>query len=347
MIARKFSLLRQLLLAATLATGFGTLWCCARGLARHLDSRRHGSGRESASSRRARGQVRRHATHPQHPARQPVPGDLSRPERPRAGRSGPGTSCSRRCTCPASTGRPASFLAGPAGKQRLKVFVNEREPTVNWFFVHDGKPRGCRLLRRLRAREQPAGRLHRPGRLSLASRAGRRADSRARRADHGLFAAGARCRSGSIRDELGGPARSLGPAAAIWSMCRPETACDSSTSPRGRSRPSFEAPEPIESVGVPDALQLWSDGHLDEGTTHPGEDEAEDLCIGSQLSTSSGTFTIPTEVDRRSSVYWYEIGNGQAIVDFIRPWSTGEPTTSQHGSSTGSRTTERSRIRSS
>ena len=39
MIARESSLLRQLVLAATLATGFGTLWFVLRDLARHFDSR--------------------------------------------------------------------------------------------------------------------------------------------------------------------------------------------------------------------------------------------------------------------------------------------------------------------
>ncbi len=71
MIARKFSLLRQLAWAATLATGFGTLWfmlvvwlgtSIRAGLA----------GRESAGFRKTRGQVRRHALDPEQPARQSV-----------------------------------------------------------------------------------------------------------------------------------------------------------------------------------------------------------------------------------------------------------------------------------
>ena len=37
----------------------------------------------------------------------------------------------------------ASFPAQPGWAERLKAFVNEREPTVNWFFVHDGKPDGA------------------------------------------------------------------------------------------------------------------------------------------------------------------------------------------------------------
>jgi hypothetical protein len=36
-------------------------------------------------------------------------------------------------------------------------------------------------------------------------------------------------------------------------------------------------------------------------------------------------FTIPTQVDHQSPVYWYEIGDGRAIAEFLEPWSAGEP----------------------
>ena len=49
MIARRSSLLRQLVWAATLATGFGTALVFARDLARHLDSRCM-AGRERPAS---------------------------------------------------------------------------------------------------------------------------------------------------------------------------------------------------------------------------------------------------------------------------------------------------------
>jgi hypothetical protein len=37
------------------------------------------------------------------------------------------------------------------------------------------------------------------------------------------------------------------------------------------------------------------------------------------------TYLIPTEADRRNPVTWYEIGNGEAIAEFIRPRLPGEP----------------------
>ena len=88
MTARKLAFLRQLLWAATLAIGFGTLWSCAGALVEHLDSRGV-AGREQASARTARCQVRRHATDPEHSAEQLVPVDLPRPEWQRARSSGP------------------------------------------------------------------------------------------------------------------------------------------------------------------------------------------------------------------------------------------------------------------
>ena len=51
--------------------------------------------------------------------------------------------CSRACTWPASTGSPASSPTSQAGSRGSRFSSNEREPTVNWFFVHDGKPEGA------------------------------------------------------------------------------------------------------------------------------------------------------------------------------------------------------------
>ena len=109
--------------------------------------------------------------------------------------------------------------------------MNEREPTVNWFFVHDGKPDGAGYFVGLRAREQSAGRFHRHVRFSLRSRAGSRMDSRARRADE--------LRWSSVVDlfgrrGVGAPTAVRGTCRRAWSMCHPETICDRSTSPHGR-----------------------------------------------------------------------------------------------------------------
>ena len=43
----------------------------------------------------------------------------------------------------------------------------------------------------------------------------------------------------------------------------------------------FEAPEPIESVGIP-TISIVGRRPFHEGTTHPGADKTADLCVGSQ-----------------------------------------------------------------
>ena len=108
--------------------------------------------------------------------------------------------------------RKTGFFSSRSGwDQRLKVFVNEREPTVNWFFVHDGKPEGAGYFVGYEQQEQSAGRFHRPVRFSLRSRAGRRLDSRATAETRR-----ARRRSRSIRGAVRvRPTRSLGCAAAL------------------------------------------------------------------------------------------------------------------------------------
>ena len=117
MIARKFSLLRQLAWAATLATGFGTLWfmlvvwlgtSIQRGLA--------GRGIGSLSKRLV---VRSDGT----PLIQSIPhdnlslDDLSRPERPCAGRSGQRRPAPGGVSWPASTRHRASSPAVGLGAE--------------------------------------------------------------------------------------------------------------------------------------------------------------------------------------------------------------------------------------
>ncbi len=40
-------------------------------------------------------------------------------------------------------GRPGFFFGQIRWDQRLRVFITEHEPRVNWFFVHDGKAEGA------------------------------------------------------------------------------------------------------------------------------------------------------------------------------------------------------------
>ena len=112
---------------------------------------------------------------------------------------------------------------------------------------------GVRLLRRLRAREQPPHRLHRALRLSRAARAARRADPRARRADVSTTQYWS---SAPLWIHLAGVGWALRPdplgrAAAIWSTCRPGNLLRLVDLAARTVATVFEAPEPIVSVGVP------------------------------------------------------------------------------------------------
>ena len=143
MIARKFSLLRQLAVGGDPRDRIRHALVCARGLARHLDSTR--PGRAGAGGSYERLVVRSDGTL----LIQSIPldnlsaGDLSRPERPGAGRSGQKRPAPGRVHVRRAPRNPASFPRSRAGSRGSWSFVNEREPTVNWFFVHDGKPDGA------------------------------------------------------------------------------------------------------------------------------------------------------------------------------------------------------------
>ena len=136
---------------------------------------------------------------------------------------------------PGEHGKPGFFSGQPGWTARLQLFVNEQEPDVNWFFVHDGKPEGAGYFV---AYERESNR--RVGFIGLAGfrsqiRADRRVDSRARRAGHGLFA----MELGTDLDLFGvecGTSDSdrLGTCRRTWSMSHPATTFDWSTSPRAR-----------------------------------------------------------------------------------------------------------------
>ncbi len=140
---RKFSLLRQVVWAATLATGFGTLWFAIvlwvgtsmqeewRGGRRYWPPR---EALEVRSDGTLLISTTRWEDRPQTTYR-----DLS-------GRAQDVPDRSDLLAAVATAGEhrtPVFFSSQLGWEQRLKPFLNEREPTVNWFFVHDGKPEGA------------------------------------------------------------------------------------------------------------------------------------------------------------------------------------------------------------
>ena len=211
---------------------------------------------------------------------------------------------------------PGFFSRQAGWAERLTAFVDEREPTVNWFFVHDGKPDGA-----------------------------------------GYFAAYERTSNRRV-GFIGMSGFRKGPVpAADWIPVRGEPTSSAPVSiysrqawvlrPAGGDVPPrlvylpsgsqlrqvdlaartvttvFETPEPIESVGIP-TLAYWSTGH--STTEQPilvrTTRQIHEL---DQQHHVKRVFSLPADVDRRSSVEWYQIKSGQAIavIDPLR--STGQP----------------------
>ncbi len=87
----------------------------------------------------------------------------------------------------------------------------------------------------------------------------------------------------------------------------------------------FEAPAPIVSVGIP---------YL---ASYSGRKSTKELPIlvraGQKIYKLDhqykliGTFTMPAELDHRSSVSWYEADNGQALVECVLPPKPGQAVT--------------------
>ncbi len=324
MTVRKFSLLRQLVWAATLATGFGTLWfVVVIWLTTSIDEAWRG-GRQNWPTREEF-VVRSDGT----PLIRSTPWENYSNATYRDLNGGTQAVPDREKLVPAvymagNHRAPDMWSGHPTWPQRLNVFVNEREPSVTWFFVHDGKPEGAGYF------------------------VGYERESNRRVGFIGM--AGAHQDPVPINERI--PVRGLlmtdhsrwssAPLTIYWSR---NTDTDfklgpSDLPPRLVYVPSgndlrevdlaartirtvFQAPVPIESPGIP-ALEFWSGGR-------PVKDHPILVTTGQQIYALDRRykiirkFAIPTEIDRQSAVSWYEIGNGQAIAEFVIPWSTGGP----------------------
>ncbi len=304
MIARNFSLLRQLVWAATLAIGFGILWSyLVVWLGTSIRDAWQG-GRRNWPPRedlvvRSDGTLLIGSTPPENLSLTTYR-DLS-------GRvqDAPDRNDLLLAVSMSGEHRKPDFFSSHLGwGQRLKFFMDEREPTVNWFFVHDGKPEGAGYfvsyergsnrrvgfigLSGFRSNSVPAAEWF-PLRGDLISD-----DSQWRWSPRLVYVP-----SGNLLRLVDRAARSV-------------TAV-------------FETPEPIESLGFP-RLSYWGYGHaIKEHPILVLVRTKQQIHALDRKHNVIRVFSIPTEVDRQSPVQWYEIGDGRAIAVFDRPSSTGEP----------------------
>ena len=255
MIARKFSLLRQLAVGGDPRDRIRHTLVRARALARHFDSTGL-AGRESVGLRKTRGQVRRHAPDPEHPARQSVSGDLSRLERRRAGRSGqkrpaPAVYLVRRA---GDTG--LLFPAGQAGSRGSRsLWMSESPPSTG---------SSCTTASRTERATSSAYERTSNRRVGFIGLSGFRADPVPaaewipvrRRMDFDWSSAPVSIYSGHawvLRPAAGDVPPRLVYVPSGNHLRQVDLAARTVTT-------VFETPEPIESVGIP-TLAYWSTGH--------------------------------------------------------------------------------------
>jgi len=313
MIARRFSLLRQLAWAATLGAGFGALWLVLvlwlgtliqeawRG--GHLPPyetlvvRSDGTlliestPRERLSEmtyRDLKGQVQE----------APVRGKL--------------------LSAVSMSGQPPKTGSFPwlGWGSRLMEFVNEQDPTVNWFFVHDGNPDGAGYFV---AYERTSNR-----RVGFLGMSGFRADPVPK--TDWIPA------SGELKSSIPFsiyPGREWSPRVDRWDVPPRWVYVPSGTQLRKVDLAArtvttvFETREPIVAPGIP-WLATWSMGRAPKEKTIlvRTTQQIHELDLQHHVLR---VFTIPTEADRRSSVQWFAMDNGQAIAVFTPSYSTGEP----------------------
>ena len=214
---------------------------------------------------------------------------------------------------------PGYFSARPGWEQRLEAFVDDQQPGVNWFFVHDGMPEGAGYFV---GYDRSSNR--RVGFIGLSGfRSGPVPTNEWIPVRGPVMADDANWSSAQtwiVAGQVQRASRVIRSFRHAWSMCRPEIACDSLTSPPGpcgrssRRRIRLNRWEFRRTRPGPPALRRGRSVIVVRTTRQ--------IHVLNREHASTKVFTIPTEADRQSPVFWYEIGNGRALADFDRPWST-------------------------
>ncbi len=318
MTGRKYSLLRQFLWAATLTVGFGTLWFllvlwCDVALQNAWPGGKRNRPPYEDLVVRSDGAPLVRSIPVGNPALMTFR-DLSgrvqaTPERddllPAINLSG-------------VSARPGFFSPTLSWNERLKVFMNEREPTESWYFVHDDRLNGSGYFvgyertgnRRIgfvglsgfRSQPLPPGEWI-PVRGELIR-------DYSNWSSAPLWASSGRVNVGRLdRDDL--PPR-LVYVPSGNRLQRVDLAERTVTF-------VFEIAEPIESLGIP-PLSSWSGGRAakEQPILVRTKDRIHALDHNFRVVK---VFTIPAEVDRQSPARWYDLAGGESLVVFTGPYS--------------------------
>jgi hypothetical protein len=315
---RNKSLLRQLLHAATLTIGFGTLWSMlALWLATAIQDARLGPqstwppGEDFVVMANGTPLIRRtpyadpgHSTYRDLNGLARIVADIN--------------DLVTGVYLTDARGTPSFFAAKPGWAERIKRFVDDGAPGSYWYFMHDGQPEGAGYFVGF---ERTSNR-----RIGYIGLSGSRSQyvpvddwipvrSPVARSHEQWSSAPYWIYSGR-RSELTPNHADLPPRLVYVPSGNRLRQVDLATR---TVRTVLEAPEPIESLAIP---------VLGSFVTGPPSIERPILVRTSQQIYAlnhkheiKSAFTIPTEAGRRSGVSWYETADGAAYAEFYRPGS--------------------------
>lgn len=206
---------------------------------------------------------------------------------------------------------------------RIGVFMDDRDPTAAWYFVHDGTPQGSGYFV---GYERHSNRLI--GYIGLSSFSERPIQPDKRIPVRGGMLTGPPSWSSAPLWLQSGGAAYM-PRPDRWDVPPRLVHVPSGNLLRmvdlsaRTARTAFEAPEPIDSVGVPTITSYGGGKYTSERPilVRAGR-KVYRLDHKYQLIS---TFTIPAEVDRHATLFWYEAESGRAIVQCERTPNSDEP----------------------
>lgn len=204
---------------------------------------------------------------------------------------------------------------------RIGVFMDDRDPTAAWYFVHDGSPRGSGYFV---GYERLSNRLIGYIGLSGLSEQPIRSDERIP-VRGGMLIGPPSWSSAPLWLQSGGTAM---PRPDRWDVPPRLVHVPSGSLLRvvdlaaRTTRTAFEAPDPIDAVGVPMIASYAGGGYTSERPilVRAGR-KVYRLDHKYQLVS---TFTIPAEIDPHETLIWYEAEGGRAIVQCERTPSSDE-----------------------
>jgi hypothetical protein len=201
--------------------------------------------------------------------------------------------------------------------ERLAAFVNDREPTINWFWIRDTKPEGAGYFV---GYERITNR-----RVGFIGMSGFRTDP-APTADlipvHGSPTSSIPFSIHAGHDWLLQLDRWDVPPR--WVFVPSEHVLRKVDLDERTIETFLETRENLLEAGVP-TITSWSAGHATREQPILARTTGQIYKLDHQHRITLD-FAIPTEVDRQSALQWYETNKGQSIVVFIRDRALGDPT---------------------